>query len=384
MTAHKHQTASAQFELGDFLFTEEDILKNVDVRDHIFEIKKNTISLGFVSLYDLKNVMAHNEASLNETIIRPLETKDWTPIFEHPYFQRRKPQLLSTQSSEDGGEQTFYVLKQGQKTGPFEKKRIATMLERKELLLTDLVSVNAGHTWGKLYQVEGFDRRTLKNSDQLPGLPFDGVFEKIEPTGTPDAETDALSGLAYLGNVKRGKVIEREKNANFDEEMTKKAGTTSAYKWLLVLSVIGIGYFLYNIKKELISPFAPAQNPIGEQAEMLTPVSTTETTVGERPTPNRPVNQFNDSRRSGKFETRNFQPIRPNQRKSFMETGKYQQINRQNDAQEEDQNYFYDNATPMELDPVRSQVSKENYEGPIGEPAAGDSGDPIFDEEVIR
>ena len=159
MKAQKHQTSPAQFELGDFLHTEEEILKIVDVREHIFEIRKNSISMGFVSLYDLKNVMAHNEASLNETIIRPLDTKDWTPIFEHPYFQRRKPQLLSAQSVEEG-EQTFYVLKQGQKTGPFEKKRIATMLERKELLLTDLVSTNAGHTWGKLYQVEGFDRRT--------------------------------------------------------------------------------------------------------------------------------------------------------------------------------------------------------------------------------
>lgn len=383
MSANNARVAN-QSSLEDFLFSEEDITKSVETREHIFEVKTAAGPLGFISLYDLKTFAqhAHDEAGLLS--IRNIDESKWTNVFEHPYFQRRKPQLVPASTLEEDSEVQFFILRHGQKTGPYEKHELNSMLEEKVLLLTEMVSTNGGHTWMKLYQVEGFDRRSLSSSEQLPGIPFDGVFERksISPNVNV-AETDALSGLAYLGNVKRGKVIEREKNAHFEEEMTKKAGNASLYKWMLILSVAGISYFLYNIKDQLTSPFAPAQSPIGEQAEMLTPVELTpeEAGLGKEKTHRAPANQFNDMRRSGKFESKSLTPIRPNQRKSFMESGKYQAIK---NTEEEDGNYFYDNTSAMELDPVRTQVSKENYEAPLGEPAPLESGDALFDEEVSR
>lgn len=376
MTALK---ATTKLELSDFLFSEEQITKAVDVRDHIFEIKKEEATLGYISLYDLKTLTAHSDHELDKVEIRQIDGADWCLLFEHPFFQRRKPQLVPVSSLQEENDLTYFLLRNGQKAGPYEKEQLLSMVEEKEILLTDMVSTNAGHTWMKLYQAEGFDRRTLKNSDQLPGLPFEGHFNKIAPSpSAQNPETEALSGLAYIGNVKRGKVVEREQNNHYKDEVTKTKGNSSIYKWLLILSVIGIGYFLYNIKNQLTSPFTPAPSPIGEQAEMLTPVEATPALVGERPA-DRPLNQFNDSRRTGKFEEKSFKPIVPNRRKSFMESSKFQAI-RNNDS--DDGNYFYDNTSPIELDPVRSQVSKETFDAPIGDP--GNSGDVLFEEEISR
>lgn len=387
MTALK---ATTTIELEDFLFSEEEITKAVEVRDHIFEIKIEEQTKGFVSLYDLKTLTAQADQQLDNVFIRQIDGSEWSQIFQHPFFQRRKPQLVPASILEEEKEYSYFILRQGQKTGPYQKHELLTMVEEKQILLIDMVSLNSGHTWLKLYEVEGFDRRTLKISDQLPGLPFDGVFDKISTSpNANNAETDAISGLGYLGNVKRGKVVEREKISNYEGEMTRKSEGAGIYKWMLILSAIGIVFFVFSIKNQLSSPFGKEKSPIGEQAEMLTPTesysspnqNSNSSFVGERPTPNQPVNQYNDSRRSGKFESRTLRPIIPNQRKSFMESGKFQAIQKNSNA--DDANYFYDNSSPIELDPVRSQVSRETESPGLGDPSP-EQADVLFDEEVSR
>jgi hypothetical protein len=48
-----------------------------------------------------------------------------------------------------------------------------------------------------------------------------------------------------------------------------------------------------------------------------------------------------------------------------------------------DPNYYYDNSAPMELDPVREQVSKETFETsvPPGEPGPPPADDALFNQE---
>ena len=374
--------------LKDILFSEESITASVENRAHIFEIRdSNDTSLGFISLYDLKAYVFEHEDEAAEFKVKNIDSTEWQNVFEHPFFQRRKPQLVSLNTLDPESDLEFFILKQGQKTGPFEKFELVSMLEEKEILLTDMVSFNAGHTWMKLYQVENFDRRVLKESDQLPGVPSKVLGRPNESVIAASPETDAISGLAYLSNVKRGKTIEREKIQEYKADTSLKSGQSSMYKWILIASLIGIGYFLFHIKNQLMSPFKPTESAIGEQsAPMLSPVQMEPQTnpsatrqLGEQ----RRVDQINNQGRSGgKFESRSMAPVRPLGRKSFMDSSKYQAIQNSNAPGEEDPNYFYDNTSPMELDPVRTNVSKETYE----EPGIGDgpipSSDMLFDSEV--
>ncbi len=378
--------------LKDVLFSEEEITKSVE-REHIFEMKdKEDNSLGFISSFDLKAYVIEHGDEAGDYDVKNIDSTEWASIFTHPSFQRRKPQLVSLSSLAQDSDQQFYILKNGQKTGPFEKFELLSMLEQKEILLTDMVTTNAGHTWMKLFQVDNFDRRVLKESDQLPGVPNQAVMGNSDSVTPAIPSTEAISSLAYLSNVKRGKSVERDRVETYKSESTTQNNSSAVYKWLLVGSIIGIAYFGFHIKNQLTSPFkADGGASIGEQAEMLTPVEMN----GGNPTApqtnpgaarqlgeKRNYNQINDTQRNtGKFEPRVFQPIRPAGRKSFMDTSKYQDTQIQ--AAQEDPNYFYDNTSAMELDPVRSQVSKENYDNSAAE---GDgpipSSDNLFENEI--
>lgn len=375
--------------LKDIIFTEEDITAKVEMREHIFEIKDAEASLGFISLYDLKAYVYEHEEEAKNYFVKNIDSDEWKNIFEHPFFQRRKPQLVSAESLKGQDDQEFFVLSKGQKMGPYEKYELMEMVEKKEMLLSDMVTSNAGHTWIKLYQVDGFDRRTLKDSSELPGMPSSEVMQRpSEATHNIGETTDAMTSLAFLGNLKRGKTIERAKDDSYQDEMNKKANTSSIYKWLLVASVIGIIYFLMNIKSQISSPFGVGNTTgVGEQAEMLTPVETINPTPYEdKSTSMRARNNgVNDQRRMGKFETRPMAPVRPARqvpRKSFMETSKYRESTApSNEPTAEEANYYYDNAQPMELDPVRAQISKENFDNG-GEPGPAPDNDTLFNQEV--
>lgn len=393
--AHASKIAS----LKDYLFNEGQICQNVDSRDHIFEIKsEDAQSLGYISLYDLKMLTQTSGDDYASFTIRNIDQSEWLPVFSHPYFQRRKPQLVSAASLKDEEDQEIYILVNGQKAGPYEKSQLLTMVNDKEILLTDMISTNGGHSWMKLYQLDQFNRRELSAEDQLPGLPKKVIGQSHETVINYKPVGEALTGLAYLSNVKREKMNEQDGSGD-----KKKSGnitvekSASPYRLLLVMSIIFIVPFLVHIKNQLISPFKEPEVQIGEKnSNQLTPV--------ER-TPASPTNQNNNDRRNNEqindqgrnadsFESRQIDPIRPRtrpsarptSRKSFMETAKFQEIQR---AQEgtpgnEDPNYYYDNSSAMELDPVRSQVSKENYEAapPAENEGPIPSNDKIFESEV--
>lgn len=373
--------------LNDILFFEKEIVRNVE-REHIFEMKdKKKNSLGFISSHDLKNYIAEHNDSACDYDVRNIDSTEWISVFMHPSFQRRKPQIVPTSNMEHDDDQHFFILVNGQKDGPYKKDELRIMLENKDLLLTDMVTANSGHTWMKLFQLDHFERRVLKESDQLPSIPNQKLMGANDSATAIIPATDAISSLAYLSNIKRGKSTEKDKIEIYKAGATVQKNSSSIYKWLLIGSVVGIAYFGFHIKNQLTSPFKEKSKSIGEQAEMLRPVESTETHSPPQTTPNAAVpkigeknsiNQINDSQRNvEKFEARVLRPVRPankpivkpDSKKSFMNTSKYQNANTNEVA--EDPNYFYDNTSAMELDPVRSQVSKENFDNPaaeVGEP----------------
>ena len=349
--------------LKDIICTYDEIITKVEDREHIFEIKDSEVSLGYISLYDLKAYTFEHEDEASLFSIRNIDSVDWTFIYEHPFFQRRKPQIITNESINNLDEETIYILHKGQKVGPLNKAKILEKLEDKNILLTDLVSLNAGHTWIKLFQVEGFDRRNLKESEQLPGMPsIEIVGQNNEaPNVLPGEATDGMISLAYLGNLKRGKAYELFQTPSVSEDISDKVKSSSFYKVLAFISILGIIYLLINIKNQLSSPFSETPTT-GEQAEMLTPVETNDPSAVKNLRETQMNNSINDQSRGSKFESRSLRPVRAaTERKSFMDTQNFKDS--QNNASDEDSTYYYDNSSPMELDPIRSQVSKENYDG---------------------
>lgn len=376
------------YNIDDYLISSEDYLTNE--QENVYEIKYNDNVIGKIYEDDLKLYLKNSNKENEEIFVRLSESEEFKSIYSIAIFQRRKPQLIKSEElletkDSKAEEDTYYILVKGQKEGPYTPSEVIDLISKKQILMTDLISSNAGHTWLKLYQVNEFERRKLKDSDHLPELPSSELFSKEHApemeSKENDSEVDAVTGLLYLGNLKRGKIIEREKETLLETELTQKKSFSLVWKIILVTSIIGCIYFAIGMQKFLKSPFENPDNTVGEQAEMLTPV--------DEMTPNRPSQNFGDNYgRGAKIINRNLEPIKfrpPANRKSFLNNAK---MNSQNEArfqENDDSSFYYDNNTnPIELDPVRSQVSRETSEEPmaVAEPAPAPANDPLFNQEI--
>ncbi len=395
---------SMSLSLNDIVHKDLHLLKENNANTSIFEIKKiDQIPFGFATQNDLKDFLQQTETQ-PELMIRNIESTHWIMLFEHPAFQRRKPHLVSIDSLSPEDDMEYFILSQGQKSGPFDRMHLQSMFEKKEILLTDMVSTNAGHTWMKLYQVDGFDRRALKESIELPEIPEHIINDSVDNVINIHPIEKTFSGIVGLGKVK----LERQKSESPDKhqlglEKQQKAesnkSTSMFFKILLVISLVGITYFAFNIKNQLSSPFQSQAPQLGEHsddfdAEVLTPSQTSDgyqysppqsskgarSVIGEQNNPS----QINNEDR---FNHRKLNPIKPAIKKSFMETSTFKD---QQDAPNEapvDSNYYYDNTSAMELDPVRAQVSKENYNDPeldSGNHNAPRNNEQIYEQEVAN
>ncbi len=381
-------------ELIDIIHPLDELKAQTLNHDHIFELKQDFKSLGFVSLYDLKEFQQSTNFDFTDYEIRGNSDFKFKKFYEHPYFQRRKPQLVSSESLIESDDEEYYLLTKGQKNGPYNFSELKELIETKNVLITDLVSLNAGHTWTKIYQLENFDRRSLKINEELPGLPSieDLKDESEEISSSMPPETEAIMGLAYLGNLKRGKAIERQKEEHFEEEIKKHNSGNLIYKLIFIGSMIGIVYLGIGLKKVLLdSPFKNDTPAVGEQESSdIDETLSLESSTGDESAINIMKSIKKDQGgpsniiRSNRMEGRKLEPIRPNRNKSFTDTNKFRNSTNAPFESEHNDSYYYSESAPIELDPVQSQVSREtmNPENPVGMPGPVPSNDPLFNQEI--
>lgn len=362
--------------LQDILNVDLETTKSKYPEDMYFEIKKQGhLPFGFCSLNSLKEFVKQHPQSIDELIIRNSESTHWINLYEHPSFQRRKLQLLATDDFSLDDEQEYFILSNGQKHGPYESIQIRAMLESKEILITDEISVDGGSKWHKIYNLENFDRRALKESDELPSLPSSAVLNKVRTKLPENSTNNALSLMAFIKGD-RSKVNQKE----VDEmsAITKTSKSIPFAKILFLASAIGLSYFAYNVLSNLKSPFKATTSKIGEQIENSNEVpgnfneDNFSSGLGEKiENKNIQQRQIHDG---GRFEVRELSPIKMNRlpKKSFMDSKVYKdsqndqgdyRYDAENDRDRQDiQENKYDDSTPIELDPVMQQVSKEVYD----------------------
>ncbi len=157
-------------------------------------------------------VLAEEQAFPVGTVIRDAKNiGDWISVYAHPAFQRRKPQIVG-EDENIPHDMMAYILVDGQKHGPLATGEIKTLLKQKEIILTDQVSFDEGHTWRKLYEYQEFDRRDLEQG-HLPSIPGWDVFkgsneeisDQLDHAEERERQLNAFAGLAFLENVQAGR-----------------------------------------------------------------------------------------------------------------------------------------------------------------------------------
>ncbi len=354
---------------------------------------------------ELKNIF--EEANFPQgTCVRDAKSiGEWQDMYEHAFFQRRKPQLLSTEDFPSEIGQAF-VLIEGVKHGPYSIDEVNALIEEKELLLTDQVSFDEGASWRKLYEYEEYDRRSHQQGS-LPESPGWDVFkesnseitDELQKVNEKKQEEEAIAGLAFLENLKSGKTAksydkaypqededsqtEPEKKKAIQEETSvepspKKTAEPKgsskrkfqyAYAVGIIFMLLGSFYFLTS------DPSKPQRNlssSSSKEAPMLEPSQDSKKNLSGTTQKRGSRNSYRSPRLKPKLNPRTRKPASITTSDSFrrddrrMEDNPYQEEDYYKDEAEDDyykDDYAYDRGdTPVEQDPIRSKLDKKTID----------------------
>ena len=374
----KEQTENAT----DLLLNEEQINSGQFPVEEIFEVSFGGEQFGPIWQQDIKEFLQISNQLNEETTLKNIESNEWLPLYDHPIFQRRKPQLVSTHSL-DNEETQFFLLIEGQKQGPYTLHEMTAMLSTNEILLVDQVSIDDGSSWGQLFDIEEFDRRLLKSNDELPSLPSQSTFNSSVPLTRPDEKTSLIAGLAYIGNLKAGKAKvqaaskEIYDNSEQDEIFETPTEQSKSLLWpiLFCISFVGLVYLYATwdsgdskiVKKEKSSK----SRSIASKAKVLQPVKLKPIRKTRKP----------NVERNARVKSR---PTSFKRSKAFRQAAKKKKLSNNALIKEENDDYYYDdNSDPVELDPIRSTLSKDTIDPELdGEfPDRLPASDELFDQE---
>ncbi len=178
-------------------------------------------------------------------------TEKEKPFYQNTKFQRRKPKLVSLQGVESTDE--FYLLIKGVKKGPYSLAEVKEMAQKREIALNIMASMDKGQSWIKLFEHHEFDRRLLKNKEELPFSPNESELSKVpqNKVNKSNEADEALVGLAFIGRGNdRGQKIKPISSTSTNEAPTstqhsvsftfsKRAKIGSAIAAMLVMVMVG-------------------------------------------------------------------------------------------------------------------------------------------------
>ncbi len=365
---------------------QQDKKKRENQKKSYFLIIEDSQPVGPIEGPELKNFLRDNNLPTH-TKIRETYESHFIPLYEHPYFQRRKPQPINSKNTKKSQRDShIYYLKDGHKTGPFSQQEVHQLLADKELLLTDMVSFNNGASWNRLFEFEEFDRRQFPQQD-LPSTPLQEVFNnsnsevgsELETLTNQKIEEEALARLAFIENVKSGKstanvmdfkISSPQSEEKMSSPINQEAETTEfeqaplsqtnrGYTWVYALTILiclGGTFFLFSserskkkitqkTKSKISTPkkkiaqkqaIKPTKIPIKSKRKFYRP---------QKKTPSRKTASFT--------ETDSFR----NRKAHRMKDNLLEDSNRL----KEDSSYD-DGTEPVQHDPIRQIVSKETLD----------------------
>ena len=235
----------------------KDDIESMGLTTHdLWMIKIDQDLFGPFESESLKNYSSQNEDLFDDALASKVDNHDFRPFWSHALFQRRSPQLISRQSHKG----PFWILNQGQKTGPFTFQEIEKKLEIGALTLTDHISSNNGGDWTKVHEWNEFDRRE-QAPRELPQLPTEESFQnakiilidKLEGQSVNETQ-DQLVEMTYKGQH-MAKVL----TLKLDEltlQSLNKSGSGFNLKWIapgaaaILLTMITSIYLMFSPNTE--------------------------------------------------------------------------------------------------------------------------------------
>ena len=162
----------------------KEIIHKMNYGPHtLWIVKLDDEVFGPFEIESLKDYAAENEHQFETALASRMDTNDWQPFFSYAHFLSIADHL----QAERQGLEKYWILNQGQKAGPLSRLDIEKKFELGILSMTDLVSVDDGHTWLKFFSNAVFNPNTLP-----------ATLAKLEVTACDEESTVPITLSAWI------------------------------------------------------------------------------------------------------------------------------------------------------------------------------------------
>jgi hypothetical protein len=283
----------------------------------------------------------------DETLIKDAKnTTEWSPLYAHPAFQRRKPSIVTEISNIQASK--FYYLKNGNPVGPVTPTEMEQLITDKDIISTDAISIDECQTWLKLYQIPGFDQRSYSASE-LPIIPEKNEDEISPINLNEDNESTQIANLVY---IESRKTKDQDTVTSHTEIKSEKSSNTPLLILAAVILIALIGYISQSStvtknKKKIVNKNSKVLKSNVKKKSIQDKVKKVE----RKPTATK--------RNIAKEIEINNKRARSRKPKSFISTPVYKDRKKMKDNALEEDSYYDDGEGDIENDAVRKAVSKE-------------------------
>ncbi|MCB9060788.1 MAG: DUF4339 domain-containing protein [Halobacteriovoraceae bacterium] len=196
----------------------------------------------------------------------------WINFYEHPLFQRRKPELVLENMSQELAEKSkYFILKNGQSLGPYSYEELKHEILHKSLYYTDLFRSNEEDDWDKIYKIPGFDRRAtlpgMDEEEELPDAPDVDLIKKSAEEVSQildanklleDQNRNSLANLMALSTERAKKflAVSRTQISNSSNVLSNKK---YRYWAIGLISIVALGIVAFLFTDEIKKQFDMAE-----------------------------------------------------------------------------------------------------------------------------
>jgi len=237
-------------ELKQNTLSVEQIEESNFTRDNLFEVKIGSAILGPFSAKYLKTLSEEKNLMDFNVLVKTMESILWVPVFQHPSFFHSDGGMENVPEIK---KKSFYLLVNGRKVGPYRIEDIDFKVKNSEMLFTDLISEDAGNSWKKLYELEGFDLRRHQE-EELPTAPGGSVLEKAKRERGKEEGLDVVGELAKIGHQSSSK----DRRYSTEDFSRGRPLLPRIINLAIFVGIVFASIFIFD----KLDPFGPSKDPV--------------------------------------------------------------------------------------------------------------------------
>jgi hypothetical protein len=158
------QELSEDSTLGPQVLSEKQIKAYNIPKNVLWFVSTKSGPMGPFHQDDLRTFLELNPHFPRDSKVANLSDQRWLPLFKAPQFQRRKASTIKR--NDQWGNDEFFILVNGLKVGPLGAQILLQKLQKREILYNQLISLDKGETWIKIYEHPQFERRHFTQSQK--------------------------------------------------------------------------------------------------------------------------------------------------------------------------------------------------------------------------